>query len=160
MKNTQQNKVEMTEKKFIPDIIRYIINHSCIYFTLLSLVLLFIQYVTSENATSYIEPSRFLLLFPFALCISVAECIFKAKSLNIFIKVLIHYVAFVISFYVFVCAPTANLNKPFVIMALITVLYFIAATPVLVIRGVIKKKQKESVPYESVYKNVFKDTKK
>ena len=160
MKNTQQNKVEMTEKKFIPDIIRYIINHSCIYFTLLSLVLLFIQYITSENATSYIEPSRFLLLFPFAFCISVAECIFKAKTLNIFIRVLVHYAVFVISFYVFVCAPTANLNKPIIIMTLVTVIYFIVAIPILVIRGAVKKKQKDSIPYEGVYKNVFKDTKK
>lgn len=134
-------------------IINHIISYSCIYFTALALLILIAQALSSDgNEVSFMAPSRFLMLFPFTLAVAVADCVFMVKDMGMASKVIIHYATLAISFYVFVCSPIKNGSNPFALVAIISVLYFIVATPVLIIVSAKNKKQRESVPYQSVYK--------
>ena len=134
-------------------VLNHIISYSCIYFTVISLLILIVQALSAqENEVSFIAPSRFLMLFPFTLAVAVADCIFMVKSMKMASKVLVHYASLAVSFYAFVCAPMNNGTSPLAIVALITVIYFIVATPILIIVSAKNKKKRESVPYQSIYK--------
>jgi len=134
-------------------ITNHIISYSCIYFTAIALLILIVQALSAnENEVSFMAPSRFLMLYPFTLAVAVADCIFMVKEMKTFSKVLIHYASFAISFYIFVCSPIKNGSNPIAMVAIVSVLYFIVATPILIVASSKSKKKRESVPYQSVYK--------
>ena len=139
------------------DVINHIISKSCIYFTAIALVLLIAQALSVEgDEIAFVDPTRFFMLYPFTLCIAIAELIFKAKTVKTVWKLLVHYGVLVLSFYIFVCSPVKTETNPVAIVALVSLLYFAAAGTVLIIRAAKAKKEQKQVPYESVYKNVYK----
>lgn len=134
-------------------IINHIISYSCIYFTAIALLILIAQALSAQsNEVSFMAPSRFLMLFPFTLAVAIADCIFMVKGMGMLSKVLVHYATFAVSFYIFVCSPIKNGSNPIALVAIVSVLYFIVATPILIIASSKNKKKRESVPYQSVYK--------
>ncbi len=152
MKKSKQASVEQISPVKAADVIKYILSHSCIYFTAATLVLLFIIQITSgSESEKAIEPSRFLLIYPFTFAFALADCIFKVRSLGTAAKVFIHYAIVVISFYAFVCAPAKSAANPIVIIVFMSLVYFIIATPILIVRHSIKKKKEKEVPYQSIY---------
>ena len=138
------------------DIIKQIISHSCIYFTAVALVLLIAQAISSGESGKTIEPTRFLMIYPFTLALASADCIFKARSMGTGAKVAIHYAITIIAFYLFICAPVKSSANPIVIILFMSFIYFVIATPILIVRHLIKKKKEKEVPYQSVYSKVAK----
>ena len=47
-------------------IVKRVLAHTCIYFTLTSLLLLFIYWVVSKDTSHGIQPLAFLLMLPFS----------------------------------------------------------------------------------------------
>ena len=138
-------------------VIKYIIGYSSTVFTAISLFLLTVQSLTvGEDEIAFVDPSRFLMLFPFALCTAAASLIFKARSLKLWAKFLIHYIVSATALYAFVCKPAENGTNPFSIVILASLLYFIAAGTILVIRAVKEKKERDAIPYQSVYGKITK----
>ncbi len=138
------------------DIVKYIFSRSCIYFTVVTLVILIAQVFSTGQNGRTVEPIRLLLNYPFTLALACADCIFKARSLGTGAKVAIHYAITISSFYIFVCLLAKNQANPIVIIMLISVIYFIISAPILIVRHSIKKKKKKEVPYQSVYSKAAK----
>ena len=133
------------------DVIKYIISHSCIYFTAVGLIILIFQAIAVGDSEKTIEPLRFILIYPFTLALACADCIFKVKSMGVSAKVVIHYAITVISFYIFVCSPAKSEANPILILLLLSVIYFIIAAPILIVRAIIKKKNTPVEAYKPVY---------
>ena len=152
MKKTTKNIPQEQPKPFsATDVIKYALTRSCIYFTAITVIILAAQIILIGASEKTIEPSRFLLIYPFTLAFSLADCIFKARALGITAKVFIHYAVAVFSFYAFVYAPTKSEANPVVIIVFLSAVYFIIATPFLIVRAVNKKKKEKAVPYQSIY---------
>ena len=113
-----------------------VLSNACIFFTVFAMAILATQLFGNNDL---IQPLRFFLLFPFALCISIANLIFKAKSMNTFLKLVIHFAALAASFYVCLCTTMANI-KPIILIIILGVLYIIIATPILIVLKLKKKK--------------------
>jgi len=130
------------------DVIKYIIGYSSVVFTAISLVLLIAEALTvGEDEIAFVDPSRFLMLYPFTLCTASAALVFKARSMKMWLKILIHYGVSAIALYIFVCAPVKNGS----IVALASILYFVVVCAVLIPRTIINKKKNEETPYQSVF---------
>jgi hypothetical protein len=128
--------------------IKYIIGYSSVIFTAISLILLVAQALTtSEGEIAFVDPSRFLMLYPFTLCTAAAALVFKARTIKMWLKLLIHYGVSAIALYIFVCAPVKNGS----IVALASILYLIVALAILIPRAIINKKMNEEIPYQSVF---------
>ena len=149
-----------TERKVNPikatDVIKYIISRSCIYFTAIALVLLIAQMISAGESEKTIEPIRFLLIYPFTFFLASADCIFKAPSLGKVAKVTIHYAITVISFYLFVCAPAKSAANPIAIIFFMSLIYFIIATPILIVFSIIRKKKNPVEEYKPIYSKIKK----
>jgi len=130
------------------DVIKYIIGYSSVVFTAISLVLLIAEALTvGEDEIAFVDPSRFLMLYPFTLRTASAALVFKARSMKMWLKILIHYGVSAIALYIFVCAPVKNGS----IVALASILYFVVVCAVLIPRTIINKKKNEETPYQSVF---------
>jgi hypothetical protein len=139
---TEQTKLSAT------DVIKYIIGYSSVVFTAISLILLIVQALTvGEDEIAFVDPSRFLMLYPFTLCTAAAALVFKARTIKMWLKLLIHYGVSAIALYIFVCAPVKNGS----IVALASILYLIVALAILIPRAIINKKMNEEIPYQSVF---------
>ena len=131
--------------------IKYIICYSSVVFNAISLILLIPQALsTDSNGVAFVDPARFLAIYPVALCTTAASLIFRANMKTVF-KVLIHYAVTITAFYVFICAPIKSTSKPLAIVAVTSLLYFIGVAIDLGIRAAIDKKKRVETPYQSVY---------
>ena len=154
MKNVKTpTPVEQKAKLSAMDVVKYIIGYSSVIFTAISLILLIVQALTvSEDEIAFVDPTRFLMLYPFTLCTAAAALVFKSKTMKMWLKVLIHYGVSAIALYVFVCAPVKN----GAIVALASILYFVVVCAALIPRAILNKKKNEDIPYQSVYSKVNK----
>ena len=152
MKNASQPVTAPKQTKLSAvDILKYIIGYSSVIFTAISLVLLIIMTLTAgEDDITIVEPSRFLVLYPFALCTSAASLVFKTRIKVVF-RILIHYAVSAAAFYLFICSPIKNNVNPAAIIAVISVLYFIVAAIYLGARAIVNKRNQEEIPYQPVY---------
>ncbi len=139
---------EQTNKK--PSTILYLFLWSSAYFTVISLVLLILQVIQADNR--YIEPSRFLLIYPFGVMMALGNLTLKCKGMKPALKTALHYLITVASFYVFLIMPAAGSMNPFFLIVLLSVIYFAIAAPILIVNHIKRKKAEEATPYTSVYK--------
>jgi len=161
MKNNVQkyiNPKPETPKSSPFDKARSVIFRTCLYFTCIVLLLLSAQAIATEDSVAkYVEPSRFLMIFPFAITVAIADMVWKAQNAKTALKLTVHYIAITAAFYVFLYLPvqsSQNPTSPLIIIALLSVVYFICATTALVIRAKIRKKKEEATPYVPVYSSV------
>lgn len=127
----------------------YVLLRACSYFTAITLFLLIIQSLKADSR--YVSPTRFLLIFPFGVSLAVGNLVLKSKSLSIFAKTVSHYLISVVSFYVFLIAPIGKSANPIPLILILTVVYFIVATPIIIIAAKKHKKELEEAPYVSIY---------
>ena len=163
MKNTAQKYINSNfkpepPKKSALDKVKSVTFRTCLYFTCIVLFLLAAQAsATADSVAKYVEPSRFLMIFPFALTVSLADMVWGAKNAKTALKLIVHYVVVTVAFYVFLYLPvqsTQNPTSPIIIIALLSVIYFICASIILVIISKAKKKKEAETPYVPVYSSV------
>ena len=127
----------------------YIAMWSCVYFTAVSVILLMLQALQADSL--YVKPDRFLLILPFGVSMSIGNLIIKAKALKLRWKVILHYASSLLAFYLFLVLPAETLTNPLPLMMIITVAYFLVATPILIILNIKNKKSREEAPYKSMF---------
>ena len=151
MKQNEQKTPPKESNKALT-MIKSVLSSTCGFFTVFTMLILTTQLFGSNDL---IQPLKFFMLFPFALCISVANLIFKAKSINTFLKLIIHFAILTASFYL--CFFTSSQNvKPLALILLLGVLYIIIATPILIILKLKKKKSEPKPEYVSMFKGASK----
>ncbi len=123
---------------------------SCAYFTVISLFLLILQ--AGSQDTRYIAPTRFLLIYPFGVAMSLGQLLLRTKSVKLAMKAICHYAITVMSFYLFLLLPAGNMTNPLFLILLLSVVYFAVALPIIIVKHLKNKKAEEAKPYQSVYK--------
>ena len=101
----------------------------CVYFTLLALLMLFINLaLAGGEAVNYVKVSSFLLFFPCGLGISLADCFRKSKVLPGWGRMLLHSATVTLSLLLFLWLPAnsqARASTAFLLFAAFTILYWI-----------------------------------
>ena len=152
MKKTELEKTVTEEKKATPGspVVSVLFN-SCALFTALTLLLLATQLTSS---TTFVEPLRIFMIYPFSLCLSLAGLTFKAKGLKTFLKVIIHFTVSVAAFYIFIC-PSYSKTP----LILFCVVYIIIAAVILTVLKLKKKKTEPKPEYVSMFSKASKSKK-
>lgn len=146
-------------KRALPAVLRALVVSGCVWFTVLSLCLLTIQALaaTAEKGTvqSAVEPTRFLLLFPFSLTLAAAGTV-RRSHLPGAARLILHPVLCLSGFLLFCYLPYGLSAKHtpaqvllFVLTALI--LYAILLAVYLPVTRHKQQKAREEAPYQSQF---------
>ena len=139
-------------------------------YTVLILGLFYSIGALNDLGAAYISFSSFLLIALFGLLISVAGLLLKCNKIHIIIRVLIHYLVLLISFYViFITSkniPTDSTGKILIASVIFTVFYAIMFCFVYIIKHFIRKtdmfvdnkieKKYAANAKKNVYKSLYK----
>lgn len=133
---------------------------SCARYTVLCMLLLPVSFLVSLASESvnaaYIDPLRFLLLLPFAFCLTLAARTRRAGSLSTAAKCTLHPILVLGGFYVFGYLPFQIASKPsgqqiLLILLLAALVYGLFMGVVCLISRSARRKQVEDTPYVSQY---------
>ena len=130
------------------ELLKYVFLWSSAYFTVITLVLLFSQALDTDT---YVVPAKFLLIYPFAVVMALGNLVVKSQSMKLGAKTLLHCAMTILGAYVFLILPNKTTANTFVILITFTVIYFIIATPILIVRRSKLKKEEEKTPYKSMF---------
>ena len=133
--------------KQINFIFKNVLFPASFFFTLYSI---FIYLVNSSADGGKDLLKKFLLVLSYCLIIALANNIFKTE-LSILIKIVIHYLAFLLPLIGIVIA-IGNNNAIGGVFMVVTVVYAILAIPILLIRMILNKKENEEQKYDSQFK--------
>ncbi len=133
--------------KLIKSIFKNVLLPASFFFTLYSIFVYLVNSSTDEGKDLL---TKFLLVLSYCLIIAIGNNIFKTE-LSMLMKVVIHYLAFLLPLIgiVVIIGNNAAIGGVFIV---ITVAYAIIATPVLLIRMVLNKKENEEQKYDSQFK--------
>ncbi len=133
--------------KQINFIFKNVLFPASFFFTLYSI---FIYLVNSSADGGKDLLKKFLLVLSYCLIIALANNIFKTE-LSMLIKIVIHYLAFLLPLIGIVIA-IGNNNAIGGVFMVVTVVYAIIAIPILLIRMILNKKENEEQKYDSQFK--------
>lgn len=101
----------------------------CVYFTALSLLIILINLLMTENVdTKVISPVSFLLFFPCGLCMSAGGLLLRAKALPRWSRFLLHYIICVLAIFLMFYLPVsshANAMTKLMMFITLSVLYWV-----------------------------------
>ena len=125
---------------------KWIVN-GCVYFTAISLIMIVIKLLLdgSENA-GRIHTGSFLLFLPFGLCMSAAGMLFSSQHLPSWAKYLLHFAITDLSLFLFLWLPansSVQASTGLIMLALISILYWIFLGLVVWIRSRVRKLMEE-----------------
>lgn len=153
-----QNKQDAT---FSPaTLLRNLWLGSCARYTVLCLILLPVSLVTSlasdTTNAAYIDPARFLLLLPFAICLTLAAWVRRSATMTTGAKCTLHPILVLGGFYVCGYLPFQISTKPsgqqiLLILLLAALLYTLFMGLFCLITRGVRRKQVEDAPYVSQY---------
>ncbi len=123
------------------------VSGGCIYFTVISMVIILINLLASgADSMDRIYTVSFLLMFPCGLCLSAAEMLLRANTVPRWIRLLSHYVITLLSVTLFLFLPSSSgvsSTTVMILLALLTLLYWVLFGLILLIRGRVKKLMEE-----------------
>lgn len=134
------------KKRKTTEALKFVFFGSCTIFTALAMLFLSPQLFTHNDL---IDPLRFFLIYPFSLCVTIGSLIFKVKKAHILLKLLVHFSVIAVSFYVFLCSTLSNAD-PFILIALLGLIYAIVAIAILSVLRITRKKE-EKPAYVSMF---------
>lgn len=129
---------------------------TCARYTVLCMILLLINAISADGQDA-IEPLRFFLLLPFALCLTLAATVRKTDKLSTGAKCALHPFLFLGGFYLCCYLPFQISTKPsgqqvLIIFLLVAILYGSFMGIFSLISAKLGRKSKEESPYVSQYR--------
>jgi len=133
--------------------IKNLFKSGCVIFT----IVVFVFYLMGEivsNATQTLTFSRLFLLYLFSVWFALSNLFLKNKKLNIILKIILHFVSTVTSFFVvFIYIPgnTENTSSAFVLTICFAVIYIATATIIMFVRSAIRSNADKKKEYKAMY---------
>ncbi len=133
--------------KHIRSIFKNVLFPASFFFTLYSV---FVYLVNSSAEEGKDLLKKFLLVLSYCLIIALVNNIFKTE-LSMLVKIVIHYLGFLLPLIgiVVIIGNNGAIGGVFIV---VTVVYAIIATPILIIRMILNKKENEEQKYDSQFK--------
>ena len=136
-------------------IVKRVLTHTCICFTLTSLLLLFIYWIVSKDTTHGIQPLPFLLMLPFSLSFSAANAVLSRAPMPKALRVLIHYCLTVGGAFTCLYLPNrssgSTSSQGLVLFFAFTALYAAVMIPFLILSARAGRVRRDETEYTDVY---------
>lgn len=136
-------------------ILKRVLVHTCICFTLTSLLLLFIYWVISKDTTHGIQPLPFLLMLPFSFLFALANAELSRAPMPKVLRVAIHYILTVGGAFVCLYLPNrgsgSTSSQGLVLFFVFTALYAVIMIPLLILSARARHVKRDETEYKSVY---------
>ena len=100
----------------------------CLWYTVISLCFLFINFISTDFSGTAITTSSFLLMLPCGLTISIGTQFLRSEQTPRWARFLLHYVFMLLAVIFFLVLPADSAATPmtnFLMMVLFTVIYWI-----------------------------------
>lgn len=138
------------------DYLKKICFHTCLYFTVATLLFLLISIIVNNDLTRGIHPGSQALLFPFSLLFASANVLFRHGTFKMWMRVVLHYTLTFMSVFCCLYLPNRDANasasQGFKFFLVITILYVIIMGILLGVRARIKRVTRDAAHYKNVYK--------
>ena len=82
---------------------------------------------------------------------ALGNLILMTKKIRLAAKTTLHYLITLTSFYLFLLTPSNGSGNPFILILILTAVYFIIATPLIIVSYLKNKKLNETIPYKSQF---------
>lgn len=119
------------------------IASACVYYTAFTLMLILVKLLMDGfSGAGVINTVMFLLLFPCALAFAAAGELLKSSTLPRWSRILLHYLIATLSVFFFMWLPSSSSASPasvFLMLVLLSVLYWIVFGLVALIRSRVKR---------------------
>ena len=144
-------------KTMIKKIFNNIICPTCIFYTIISLFIGVTSF-TLDRTIPAIPISNLLVIAAFSLFLSIINLIFKIKTLNVYIRIPIHYIVSTVSLYLVLLIAAGDIvtntkNIRLVMLLMYSIVYVITTVVYICIKETRKKpKTTKSEDYEKIYK--------
>ncbi len=138
------------------DYLKKIGAHTCIYFTAITFLLLFLYFALSLDLSTGINPVAQICILPFSFLLATANIFFKyATDWGIGWRVSIHYCLTLGGAFVCLYLPNkvegASSSQGLILFVVMTVLYAVIMGIVLGVRARIRHVTRDSAHYKSLY---------
>jgi len=134
----------------IRKLIQKALNLSCVYFTVITACYIFIHWLMniSEDEPA-VESLRVLLYFFASVLFAVAHTIYSIDKINSAVRVMIHYLIYLFTFYTCFLLPV-NMRPDFMFTGTIifTIIYSIVMGIIALFRAKLKKNREVSAEYQ------------
>ena len=138
------------------DYLKKICFHTCLYFTVATLLLILFNMIVNNDLTRGIHPGSQALLLPFSLLFAWANILFQYGSFKTWARVVLHYALTVLSVFCCLYLPNREDSKSaaqsFIFLLAITIIYAIIMGVLLGVRARIKRVTRDATHYKSIYK--------
>lgn len=119
------------------------LTDGCVYFTALSLLIILINLLATDDATSKgISAVSFLLFFPCGLCMSAGGMLLRLKTLPRWSRYLLHYIICVLAFFLMFYLPVSthsNAMTKLVMFITLSVVYWVLFGAVMLVYTRVRK---------------------
>lgn len=134
-------------------IYNFVILPSCLFFTLITFVMT--GFLAGFGYDNFAPTFRALgCYFLYSLFLSLVNLVFRVRSLNLFVKILLHYVGVISGFFVVFTVMMSNTSKllgAVYLAVAITVVYVIVAVIASIIVVAVKNKNNVEKKYTSQF---------
>ncbi|MBQ8716535.1 MAG: hypothetical protein IJY43_01655 [Clostridia bacterium] len=138
------------------DYLKKICFHTCLYFTVATLLLILFNIIVNNDLTRGIHPGSQALLLPFSLLFASANILFQYATFKTWARVVLHYALTLMSIFCCLYLPNreghAAATQSFLFLLAITIIYAIVMGILLGVRARIKRVTRDASHYKSIYK--------
>lgn len=145
------------------DYLKKICFHTCLYFTVATLLLILFNIIANNDLTRGIHPGSQALLLPFSLLFASANILFQYGTFKTWMRVVLHYALTILSILCCLYLPNregnASATQSFLFLLAITIIYVIIMGALLGLRARIKRVTRDATYYKNIYKQGNRDSK-
>ncbi len=130
---------------------------SCIYYTIMVLLFMFIDTILVKGNGEYgINSKDFLGLYPFAFLIGCANLLFGNKKIKLWLRITLHATFVIGGFVLYLLTIKGNnLSSITAISGLLVIIYIMVMATVVTVLALKAKKERENDPeYKKMYENI------
>ena len=135
-------------------LVKKILTKACIYFSIITAVYTVLVMITNvDDELVLLDASRIMLFFVGAVLFSIGNMLLKLPSLNSALKVFLHYIIFLFTFYIcFLMPMNAETSSTIVGLTLFSILYAIVMAIFLLIRSRYASRNSKQAEYTPKFK--------
>ena len=129
------------------------LTKACICFSLITAAYAGLSMIVNvDDQRVLLDAGRILLFFVASILFAIGNIIFSLKSINVGLRVLFHYIIYLLSVYICLILPSnAEASSSIVALTLFSVLYAISLTVILIVKSRYKVRNEKQQKYDAKF---------
>ena len=136
--------------------LKHIALFSCVYYTVFTFLILFLYFALNTDLSKGMHPVALIAILPFSICFATANALYRHTELKKILRLLFHFILTVGGAMLFLYlpnkTPAQDLTSAMLILLVLAVLYWAVMGTILIVSARMRRVERETAPYQSVYK--------